>query len=147
MFYINSDINQAELFRNFVSSFSQRLEGWALIRIWLQHVESYGGKRRVDEIFSFIIQHKRRRSNRIFLKNPFESKRTLDQNRVNFPVIMPKSLMLLCKKTNASRQFPDPSMTSLSNCCQLHVWRNNNFRIIFDYRFRDKMLIMKNCGL
>lgn len=99
MLYINPDINQTDLFRNFVSSFSQRLEDWALIRIWLQHVESYGTEKEGPMKFSRLSSNIKDVGRiEFFSKTLLKSERTLDQNRVTFPVIMPKSLMLSVQK-------------------------------------------------
>lgn len=136
MLYINPDINQTDLFRNFVSSFSQRLEGWALIRIWLQHVESYGTEKEGPMKFSRLSSNIKDVGRiEFFSKTLLKSERTLDQNRVTFPVIMPKSLMLSVQKnkcvTPILRSLNDVLVKLLSIACLTEQQFSNMIRLSF----------------
>lgn len=136
MLYINPDINQTDLFRNFVSSFSQRLEGWALIRIWLQHVESYGTEKEGPMKFSRLSSNIKDVGRiEFFSKTLLKSERTLDQNRVTFPVIMPKSLMLSMQKnkcvTPIPRSLNDVLVKLLSIACLTEQQFSNMIRLSF----------------
>lgn len=136
MLYINPDINQTDLFRNFVSSFSQRLEDWALIRIWLQHVESYGTEKEGPMKFSRLSSNIKDVGRiEFFSKTLLKSERTLDQNRVTFPVIMPKSLMLSVQKnkcvTPIPRSLNDVLVKLLSIACLTEQQFSNTIRLSF----------------